>query len=345
MYGNDLSSRSRTLNGGRWRLTRFCSRWSASTSLPVTIVSIVGDAVDELPDALPRVAASRPGSTGARAGAATSPCRRTARRLARRGTGRRPAPPGGASAGSEPSDAIRNRSVLWAACETPTAFAARCGASPSPCGAGARDVAGCGGRRGAPPLVGRRGRGRGEVGAIPAGTMAARPSRRFPAIVLSSVWTARRAPAPDDLPPLRRAVAAAKAQRHRAASSPSTQLSSSTPADRARPAPRSPRTRPRSCARSRTCARQRRQRAEPEPVLAAAVRRAGGDAAAARLRAPARDGLRRAQGSRLPRDRDRRQPRAARRRQPGRCAADPLADARSSPTSARPTARAGARAR
>ena len=41
MYGNDLSSRSRTLNGGRWRLTRFCSRCSASTSLEVTIVSIV----------------------------------------------------------------------------------------------------------------------------------------------------------------------------------------------------------------------------------------------------------------------------------------------------------------
>src|SRR6476661_253199 len=41
MYGNDLSSRSRTLNGGRWRLTRFCSRCSASTSLDVTIVSIV----------------------------------------------------------------------------------------------------------------------------------------------------------------------------------------------------------------------------------------------------------------------------------------------------------------
>ena len=39
MYGNDLSSRSRTLNGGRWRLTRFCSRCSASTSEPVTIVS------------------------------------------------------------------------------------------------------------------------------------------------------------------------------------------------------------------------------------------------------------------------------------------------------------------
>src|SRR5207248_10542339 len=39
MYGNDLSSRSRTLNGGRWRLTRFCPRWSAATSLDVTIVS------------------------------------------------------------------------------------------------------------------------------------------------------------------------------------------------------------------------------------------------------------------------------------------------------------------
>ena len=40
MYGNDLSSRRRTLYGGRWRLTRFCSRCSASTSVPVTIVSI-----------------------------------------------------------------------------------------------------------------------------------------------------------------------------------------------------------------------------------------------------------------------------------------------------------------
>ena len=40
MYGNDLSSRRRTLNGGRWRLTRFCSRWSASTSEPVTITSM-----------------------------------------------------------------------------------------------------------------------------------------------------------------------------------------------------------------------------------------------------------------------------------------------------------------
>src|SRR5918911_1027339 len=40
MYGNDLSSRSRTLNGGRWRLTRFCSRCRASTSFCVTITSI-----------------------------------------------------------------------------------------------------------------------------------------------------------------------------------------------------------------------------------------------------------------------------------------------------------------
>src|ERR1700694_5204832 len=39
IYGNDLSSRSRTLNGGRWRLTRFCSRCSASTSVSVTITS------------------------------------------------------------------------------------------------------------------------------------------------------------------------------------------------------------------------------------------------------------------------------------------------------------------
>ena len=36
--GRDLLSR--TLYGGRWRFTRFCSRCSASTSVPVTIVSI-----------------------------------------------------------------------------------------------------------------------------------------------------------------------------------------------------------------------------------------------------------------------------------------------------------------
>ena len=39
MYGKDLSSRSLTLNGGRCRLTRFCSRCSASASLWVTITS------------------------------------------------------------------------------------------------------------------------------------------------------------------------------------------------------------------------------------------------------------------------------------------------------------------
>src|SRR6266571_3577999 len=39
MYGKDLSSRSLTLNGGRCLLTRFCSRCSASTSVPVTITS------------------------------------------------------------------------------------------------------------------------------------------------------------------------------------------------------------------------------------------------------------------------------------------------------------------
>ena len=39
MYGNDLSSRRRMLNGGRWRLTRFCSRWSASASFRVTMTS------------------------------------------------------------------------------------------------------------------------------------------------------------------------------------------------------------------------------------------------------------------------------------------------------------------
>ena len=32
MYGYDLSSRSRMLNVGRWRLIRFCSRKSASVS-------------------------------------------------------------------------------------------------------------------------------------------------------------------------------------------------------------------------------------------------------------------------------------------------------------------------
>ena len=96
MYGNDLSSRSRTLNGGRWRLTRFCSRCSASTS-------VCGD--DHLDRRRPasgscaiagRVSPSRPGSSCARAAAATSPCRRRGPRPARRGRGRRPASRGSA---------------------------------------------------------------------------------------------------------------------------------------------------------------------------------------------------------------------------------------------------------
>ena len=57
MYGNDLSSRSRTLNGGRCRLTRFCSRWSASTSLPVTITSTSATRSGQLPDPDAAVAA------------------------------------------------------------------------------------------------------------------------------------------------------------------------------------------------------------------------------------------------------------------------------------------------
>ena len=56
MYGNDLSSRSRTLNGGRWRLTRFCSRCSASTSRLGDDRLDRLDAVGHLPDALARVA-------------------------------------------------------------------------------------------------------------------------------------------------------------------------------------------------------------------------------------------------------------------------------------------------
>ena len=39
MYGKDLSSRSRMLNGGRWRLTRFLPRWSAPASFRVTMTS------------------------------------------------------------------------------------------------------------------------------------------------------------------------------------------------------------------------------------------------------------------------------------------------------------------
>ena len=80
----------------RWRLTRFCSRWSASTSVAVTITSMSRDAL--------RAAAHRarpprwPGSSCARAAAATSPCRRREGRPARPGRGRRRASPGAASA-------------------------------------------------------------------------------------------------------------------------------------------------------------------------------------------------------------------------------------------------------
>ena len=94
MYGNDLSSRSRTLNGGRCRLTRFCSRCSASTSLGVTIVSIVSTRLGQLRGCPGACRSSPPGSTSARADAATSPCRRRAPRPPRRGRGRRPAAAG-----------------------------------------------------------------------------------------------------------------------------------------------------------------------------------------------------------------------------------------------------------
>ncbi len=57
MYGNDLSSRRRMLNGGRWRLTRFCSRWSASASVRVTMTSTSAIALGQLRRAEARIAA------------------------------------------------------------------------------------------------------------------------------------------------------------------------------------------------------------------------------------------------------------------------------------------------
>ena len=101
MYGNDLSSRSRTLNGGRWRLTRFCSRWSASTSVPVTIVSISADPLDERVDPEPVVAAAGlevladAGAQRLRLADVEDVVR------ARRGRGRRPGPPEAPSAGCD----------------------------------------------------------------------------------------------------------------------------------------------------------------------------------------------------------------------------------------------------
>ena len=53
--GNDLSSRSRTLNGGRWRLTRFCSRWSASRLRRGDDDLDVAHPLDQAADALPCV--------------------------------------------------------------------------------------------------------------------------------------------------------------------------------------------------------------------------------------------------------------------------------------------------
>ena len=98
MYGNDLSSRSRTLNGGRWRLTRFCSRCSASTSLEVTIVSIWSTrfAIVRMPCRVSLEPAWKYERTRGRSDFAlptysTSP--------AGRGRDRRPGRPAGASAG------------------------------------------------------------------------------------------------------------------------------------------------------------------------------------------------------------------------------------------------------
>ena len=143
------------------------------------------------------------------------------------------------------------------------------------CSRRALAVAGCGGAEAAPPLV---------VGAVEDAAEVdsrSRPRRwrtrsgaGFRAIVLSAVWTPPRTTAdPPTRPRSRRARRAAVAHGIRADRSPSTR-SARHAAHRRATARRSPPSPPRIARALPARARlDRRQRAEPQPLLAAAVRR------------------------------------------------------------------------
>ena len=265
MYGNDLSSRSRTLNGGRWRLTRFCSRCSASTSVRGDDHLDVGDALDELRD---RRRACRRARLEVRAHARAQRlrlARRRARRRARRGRGRRPASPGA------PFSCLAN------VCHRRLAYPGRdTGLSGQLSSRSALALAPAAHAGGAVDRA-RRGRGRRRAPT----RRVARRDEPAAARAASAPCGSRRTGSPGDRAADRARAARARERRAAAArrtASASTSRST-TPGSRTTPltpeaqaefaaytaADRAPRTElPR---------RDRRQRAEPQPLLAAAVQR------------------------------------------------------------------------
>ena len=265
MYGNDLSSRSRTLNGGRWRLTRFCSRCSASAS-------VCGH--DHLDAARPARPAGR-----SRAGvaarlkyvrtraAATSPCRCRGPRRVRRGRGRRPGRVGSARSCSRMPSRPRELAYpahverllacrLVASSRSPRRPRARGRpddgarrrrghrqARPTSCSRKARMR--CCAWRGSPPCGSRRSGCPGQTSRRRATELKIAPQRR------------RRAPRWPGCASTCRSIHAGSTARRR--SPPRRSAEFAAVRGRAR----------RSAAVGRR--RDRRQRAEPEPLLAAAV--------------------------------------------------------------------------
>ena len=148
----------------------------------------------------------------------------------------------------------------------------------------------------------------------------------FHAVVLSSLWTrGQQSPTPAELAALQTATNAAAADKVRPIVAV-YQFSSQTPTSPGRPGRlrrlrRGARQRP-----PKRCRRDRRQRAEPQPLLDATVRRLGCRRCRGLFRVAARPDLRRRQSRAAERAGDRRRHQPARLRQPVELAAHPLAD-------------------
>ena len=185
-------------------------------------------------------------------------------------------------------------------------------------------VAGCGSSKSGAAARRRSGRRRGEVGSEPGRAMAEAKDSGLDAIVLSAVWSPDTSAA-HDLPPLRRAVRAAVGARGRADPG---RLPAQLVDPHLRPRPRELRGL-RGCARTRLARRapgDRRQRAESQPLLAAAVRGRRQRRRCRLLRGAPRRDVRRAEEPPVSAGGDRRRPRPARRGRRYGIAANPLSD-------------------
>src|SRR6478736_9098591 len=315
MYGNDLSSRNRTLYGGRWRLTRFCSRWSASTSLEVTIVSIASTraAICRMPCRVSLEPGWKYWRTRGRSDFAF-PTYSTSSFASRRMY--TPGPAGRRFSWlSMRSVAIEGQGTLGAreGRPTPRRRARRAGR-----------LRRSGETASSAEAPRRGGRGRGEVRARPGSADGARAALGLPR-GRAERGLGRRCPRvgrPAPPPPRRRRGRG----RRRAPGARRLPVQLRDPRKSGAP-PRVRRLHRGTCKGAAGCARRdRRQRAEPEPLLAAAVRRRRRRPGGGRLRGAARRRLRPAQGAGRGRRRDRRRAGAARQR-PADRTADALAHA------------------